>query len=54
MQDDLLGMSECGFKTRKINQFLNTQTKQMNLQFGSSKCEEKKCMLGKKTKPGCL
>ena len=27
MQDDLLGMSECGFKTRQINQFLNTQTK---------------------------
>ena len=40
MQDDLLGISECGFKTRKINQFLNTQTQLMNLQFGSSKCEK--------------
>ena len=39
MQDDILIISECGFKSRKMNQFLNTQTKLMNLQFGSDKCE---------------
>ena len=38
MQDDTLGISECGVKTTKMNQFLNTQTNLMNLQFGNDKC----------------
>ena len=46
MQDDTLGVSECGFKSRKMNSFLNTRTKIMGLQFGSEKCE--KMHIGKK------
>ena len=46
MQDDTLGVSECGFKSRKMNNFLNTRTKIMGLQFGSQKCE--KMHIGKK------
>ena len=40
MQDDTLGVSVCGFKSRKMNNFLNTRTKIMKLQFGSDKCEK--------------
>ena len=40
MQDDTLGISECGYKTKKMNQFLITRTKLMNLQFGVEKCEK--------------
>ena len=46
MQDDTLGVSECGFKSRKMNSFLNTRIKIMGLQFGSEKCE--KMHIGKK------
>ena len=46
IQDDTLGVSECGFKSRKMNNFLNTRTKIMGLQFGSQKCE--KMHIGKK------
>ena len=35
MVDDTLGISECGIKTKSMNQFLNTRTNLMNLQFGS-------------------
>ena len=45
MQDDTLGISECGFESRKINNFLNTQENIMNLQFGRNKC--KKMHIGK-------
>ena len=38
MQDDTLGISDCGVKTTQMNQFLNTQTNLMNLQFGNDKC----------------
>ena len=46
MQDDTLGVTECGFKSRKMNNFLNTRTQIMGLQFGSQKCE--KMHIGKK------
>ena len=46
MQDDTLGVSVCGFKSKKMNNFLNTRTKIMGLQFGSEKCE--KMHIGKK------
>ena len=38
MQDDTLGISECGVKTKCMNEFLNSRTNLMNLQFGSDKC----------------
>ena len=38
MQDDTLSVSECGFKTTKINSLINTRTKIMGLQFGIDKC----------------
>ena len=44
MQDDTLGVSQCGY--RLMNNFLNTQTNIMGLQFGRSKCE--KMHIGKK------
>ena len=46
MQDDTLCVSVCGFKSKKMNNFLNTRTKIMGLQFGSQKCE--KMHIGKK------
>ena len=46
MQDDTLGISQCGYKSRKMNNFLNTRTNIMGLQFGSEKCE--KMHIGKK------
>ena len=39
MQDDTLGISECGKKWKQMNQFLNTRTSMINLQFGQDKCE---------------
>ena len=38
MQDDTLAISEYGFKTLKIYNFLNTDTNIMGLQFGRDKC----------------
>ena len=38
MVDDTLGISECGVKTTVMNQFLNTRTNLMSLQFGHEKC----------------
>ena len=38
MQDDTLGISECGVKTKSMNKFLNSRTNLMNLQFDSDKC----------------
>ena len=38
MQDDTLAVSECGNKTTKMNNFLNTHTNIMGLQFGRDKC----------------
>ena len=33
MQDDTLGVAQCGFKGRKMNNFLYTKTNIMGLQF---------------------
>ena len=38
MVDDLLTISECGFKTNLVNQFINVKTGTKRLQFGASKC----------------
>ena len=38
MQDDTLAVSDCGYKTIKMNSFLNTHTNLMGLQFGRDKC----------------
>ena len=40
MQDDTLGISKCGFKSRKMNNFFNTRTNIMGLQYGRMKCEK--------------
>ena len=45
MQDDTLGISQCGFKSKKMNNFLNTRTNIMGLQFGSENV--KRCTLVK-------
>ena len=46
MQDDTLGISTCGYRSQKMNTFMNTQTNLMGLQFGRDKCE--KLHIGKK------
>ena len=38
MVDDLLTISECGYKTRLMNEFINFKTGSKRLQFGASKC----------------
>ena len=38
MVDDLLTISECGFKTNLMNQFINFKTGTKRLQFGTYKC----------------
>ena len=38
MQDDTLAVSVCGVKTMKMNNFINTRTSIMGLQFGRDKC----------------
>ena len=38
MVDDLLTISECGYKTELINQFINCKTGSKRLQFGTEKC----------------
>ena len=40
MQDDTLCVSNCGFKTVQMSEFINTRTKIMNLQFGCDKCSQ--------------
>ena len=40
MVDDTLGVSVCGYRTNKMNTFLNTRTSIMGLQFGCDKCEK--------------
>ena len=37
MIDDTLGISVCGVKTQKMNEFFNLRTSLMNLQFGCEK-----------------
>ena len=38
MVDDLLTISECGYKTNLMNQYINMKTGCKRLQFGTSKC----------------
>ena len=38
MVDDLLTISECGFKTEQMNQYIRFKTGTKRLQFGTSKC----------------
>ena len=45
MVDDIIGISECGFKAAIINSFLNGKTSTKKLQFGAKKC--KKMHIGK-------
>ena len=40
MQDDTLGISVCGVRSKQMNQFLTTRTAIMKLQFGQEKCEK--------------
>ena len=46
MQDDTLGISKCGFQSMEMNNFINTRTNIMGLQFGRDKCV--KMHIGKK------
>ena len=45
MVDDLLCVSECGFKTAMLNSYINYKTNSKKLQFGVTKC--KKIHVGK-------
>ena len=36
--DDLLGVSEAGFKTEQLNSYINVKTADKELQFGIDKC----------------
>ena len=38
MKDDTLAVSECGYKTIRMNNVLNTQTNVMGLQCGTDEC----------------
>ena len=40
MVDATLGVSVCGYRTTKINTFLNTRNSIMGLQYGCEKCEK--------------
>ena len=46
MVDDLLCVSECGFKTKSAHAFLTLKTESKKLQFGANKC--KKLHVGKR------
>ena len=40
MVDDLLIVSECGYKTTMVNAFINTKSNMKKLQFGTAKCHK--------------
>ena len=40
MVDDTLGVSVCGYRTTKMNTFLNTRTSIIWFQYGCEKCEK--------------
>ena len=42
MVDDLICISECGYKTTMLNSFIKFKTNEKKLQFGIDKC--KKCI----------
>ena len=48
MQDDIIGISNCGYKFNKLNSFINTRANIMGLQFGREKCQ--KMHVGKREK----
>ena len=37
--DDLIGVSEAGFKAHQLNSYVNVKTSDKNLQFGPDKCK---------------
>ena len=39
MVDDLLGITEVGFKTTQLNEFVNVKTAERDFQFGTEKCK---------------
>ena len=47
MVDDIVGITEAGFKASQLNTFMNVKTAEKNLQFGASKCEY--MIVGKKS-----
>ena len=46
--DDIIGVSEAGYKSNQLNSFINIKTSDKELQFGPSKC---KTMVVSKNKP---
>ena len=46
--DDMVGISEAGFKAKQLNTFLNIKTAEKTLQFGATKC--KFLLIGKNVK----
>ena len=45
--DDIICVSEAGFKAQELNSFINIKTAEKNLQFGISKCRS--MLVGKST-----
>ena len=43
--DDIVGVTEAGFKAHQLNSFMNVKTAEKSLQFGASKC--KSMLVGK-------
>ena len=43
--DDIVGITEAGFKAQQLNSFMNVKTAEKSLQFGASKC--KSMLIGK-------
>ena len=43
--DDIVGITEAGFKAQELNAFINVKTAEKTLQFGPSKC--KSMLIGK-------
>ena len=46
--DDIIGVTEVGFKSHQLNAYINVKTSHKELQFGPSKC---KTMIVSKVKP---
>ena len=46
MVDDMIGITEAGFKAQQMNTFMNVKTAEKNLQFGPTKC--KSMLVGKR------
>ena len=45
MVDDLVAITEAGYKAKEMNMFLNVKTAEKSLQFGPTKC--KSMLVGK-------